>query len=90
MAKIGSAGWGGGVALFIKDNYKILYHPDLDVHLNVSFEFMTVEDVFQTEKKLVISSVYRPPCGDLDTFNEKFESLLGAIPNKKLYFSRRF
>ena len=75
-------GQGGGVALFIKDDYKILYHPDLDVHLNDIYEFITVEVVFQTEKKIVVSSVYHPPSGDLDTFNEKFESLLGAISKK--------
>ena len=76
-------GGGGGFALFIKDDFNILYRPDRDVHWNDNFEFFTIEVVFQTEKK--ISSVYRPPSGDLDTFNEKFESFLGAISNKKDY-----
>ena len=51
----------------------------------IVFEFITVEVVFQIEKKIVVSSVYRPPSGDLDNFNEKFESFLGAISNKKDY-----
>ena len=29
--------------------------------------------------------MYRPSSGDFDTFNEKFESFLGAISNKKDY-----
>ena len=63
----------------------MLYRPDLDVHLNNSFEFITVEVVFQTEKKIVVRLLYRPPSGDLDTFNEKFESFLDAISNKNDY-----
>ena len=30
-------GRGSGVSLFIKDDYTILYRPDLDVHLNDKF-----------------------------------------------------
>ena len=71
-------GKGGGVALFIRDNFNITPRKDLTVKQGTEFESVFVE-IFADERKLLIGEIYRVS-GRNDIISvQRYESFLDKI-----------
>jgi hypothetical protein len=62
-------------------NVKLRY--DLDEFNDESFEYIFVEVYDNSERCTLVGSIYRPPAGDLNFFNNQFEKLLHRITTKR-------
>uniref|UniRef100_X1ZPB3 Uncharacterized protein n=2 Tax=Capitella teleta TaxID=283909 RepID=X1ZPB3_CAPTE len=73
---------GGGVSIFIRNNLRILEHPELSV-CHDSFESIFVElpkgSLLNYKKALFIGVVYRPPRYNHDAFNNHLVNILQTI-----------
>jgi hypothetical protein len=73
---------GGGVSIFIRDNLRILEHPELSV-CHDSFESIFVElpkgSLLNYKEALFIGVVYRPPRYNHDAFNNHLVNILQTI-----------
>ena len=72
----------GGVAMFIKDNYKISERKDLKIAYS-TIEDLWVEIADDNGEKHIISVIYRDPGGDVKQFTERLENTLSKIENDK-------
>jgi exonuclease III len=75
---------GGGVALFVKNSVPVKPRYDLDELKNESFEHIFVEASDCNGGCMLIGSIYRPPAGDLEFFNNEFENFLHRITTKRV------
>ena len=77
----------GGVALFIKNNYKTPERKDLKIAYStkVKIEDLWVEIVNNNGEKHIISVIYCHPGGDVivKQFTEQLENTLSKIENDK-------
>ena len=75
----------GGVAMFIKNNYKISERKDLKIaySIKVKIEDLWVEIANDNGEKHIISVIYRHPGGDVKQFTEQLENTLSKIKNDK-------
>ena len=72
----------GGVAMFIKDNYKISERKDSKIAYS-TIEDLWVEIADDNGEKYIISVIYRDPGGDVKQFTERLENTLSKIENDK-------
>ena len=64
---------GGGVALFIRDNFNFSKRNDL-AHFDEDIESVYIEigkDQLHTSRDIIIGVIYRPPNRDIASFNDK-------------------
>ena len=75
----------GGVATFIKNNYKISERKDLKIAYStkVKIEDLWVEIANNNGGKHIISVIYRHPGRDVKQFTEQLENTLSKIENDK-------
>ena len=77
---------GGGVALFISEQFDYRLRPDLNF-MNASIETLFVEIIMPNDKNIIVGIIYRPPNSLHDDFLNTFHGLL-AYPdmvNKKCF-----
>ena len=60
---------GGGVGLFILNKFNYILRMDLMSMMPNSCEYLVIELIFPEDKKILITSLYRPPNLDLTIFS---------------------
>ena len=75
----------GGVAMFIKNTYKVCEKPELKIPYSSKnkVEDLWVEIVNETGEKHIVSVIYRHPKGNIKIFTEHLEHSLSKIQNDK-------
>ena len=82
---------GGGVALLIRDGLTYKERPDLGVFIEGVFESVFVEVIRGGGRRNdVIGVVYRPPGGQVGTFNTEMAQVLGKIQGRTGYIMGDF
>lgn len=83
---------GGGVSLFIKEDYQYIRRPDLSV-FNSNLESLFVEITMghknNFEQYIIIGVIYQPPNTDVLEFNNVVSDILDKLKpeNKSVYIS---
>jgi len=81
-------GNGGGVGLFVKDEFDFKIRNDLSVFVPHVFESLFIEIISKTKsnKNLIIGVIYRPntsPRADFDIFSSTLQDLMDIINNER-------
>ena len=81
---------GGGVAIYVANKYKVNCCNDLTFAIENCMEVVTI-DVKIGKKHVYISSIYRAPNTDLDSFiNDHYVKLLNGLRYKNMYICGDF
>ena len=75
---------GGGVSLFVQNDYNVIARTDLDV-MSDEIEALFIElhkDETKLTKNSIIGIVYRPPAQDVNDFNDKLTEILFKVKNE--------
>ena len=82
---------GGGLALFVKDNYKFNIRDDLNKQLD-HIETLFVEIDLKNKRNIICGVVYRRPGSNINNFISDYEILLENInrENKNVYLMGDF
>ena len=70
---------GGGVGLYLEDNFDFKCRPDLVFSCTECAESLFVEINRPKEKNIIVGVVYRPPNSNLRDFMNSLDSLLASI-----------
>ena len=82
---------GGGVALLIKEEQTYRERPDLGVFIEGTLESVFLELIRGGGKKnVVVGVVYRPPGGDIGSFNSEIVKILDKVKNETCYIMGDF
>ncbi|KAJ8044616.1 RNA-directed DNA polymerase from mobile element jockey [Holothuria leucospilota] len=74
---------GGGVCLFVRQKYKYVERTDLSI-FNNNIESLFIElSIPHCGTKVVVGVVYRPPSGNMSSFNDYLYDTLSKISNEK-------
>ena len=76
---------GGGVVIYVRQNLKFVQRNELCTTISNVLECVTLELLFENDKNVIISCVYRTPGTDLDVFTDYIEELLKSLKNKSIY-----
>ena len=79
----------GVVAVFAKNNLNAKIINNGSFSINEIIDCVSIE-IETTEKKLVVSCIFRPPNRNIADFISQIECLLQKYRNKTLFFFRRF
>ena len=75
---------GGGVCIYIHDSFKFKIRDDLSVNCK-DLESLSVEIQMPKKKNFIVTSVYRPPRGDITRSLTCFENYLATCSKKPVY-----
>ena len=88
QSKISNKLKGSGVGMYIHKNYNFTEIPQISCcTYNLEALFVTITN---TKVPLTVGVVYRPPNGNINSFNDEFEQLLSQLPNKNVYIQGDF
>ena len=73
---------GGGVGLYLADNFDFKCRPDLVFSCTECAESLFVKINRPKEKNIIVGVVYRPPNQNLQDFMNSLDSLLASIPKE--------
>ena len=85
---------GGGVSLFVKNDFNVMLRTDLDI-MSDTIEALFIElnqDETKLTKNVIIGVIYRPPAQDINDFCDKLAEILLKIKaeNKLVYMMGDF
>ena len=83
ISKSRSVKRGGGVGIFLNDDFNFILRDDLSRMLPY-LECVFVEVPQENKRNLLIGSIYRPPNTDVSAFNAEFLNILVDINNQKM------
>jgi hypothetical protein len=70
---------GDGVGIYIINEIEYKVRTDLNLTDESIIEFVFIEIATSIGKKMIIGVIYRPPNGNIDLFETKFNQLLSKI-----------
>ncbi|XP_065642572.1 uncharacterized protein LOC136074196 [Hydra vulgaris] len=80
-------GIGGGVCIFVHDSIHFQKIEILSTQ-NTDFEFLTIELLnHNNQKNILITALYRPPCGNKKSFLKHLKCYLKKIKHKQIYIT---
>ena len=81
---------GGGICVFLEKTLNFKLRNDLDKCTD-DIETLSIE-IERKSKNIIISGVYRPPCGNVNTFKNHFKetTLSNALSNKAVFITGDF
>ena len=83
QSKIENKCKGSGLALYIRNGHNFTIHESLN-HCTPDIETLFV-NITGLERPTVVGVVYRPPSGNIDKFNCKFQSILTELNDSQSY-----
>ncbi len=83
---------GGGVGFYVSNNLNYKLRTDLDIYQEGIVESIFIEIISTKTKNIIIGSIYRPPTGDFEIFENKLSEILSKIDktNKTIYLTGDF
>ena len=75
---------GGGLCMYIHDSLKFKIREDLSLNTN-DIESISVEIEQQKKKNFIVTTLYRPPCGNIKNFITCLETYFSNCSNKPHY-----
>ena len=83
QSKIEGKSKGSGLALYVRNNYNFTVTQEFN-YCNANIESLFIE-LTNTAVPITVGIIYRPPNGDLNSFNKDFELLLTKLPKNNCY-----
>ena len=83
---------GGGLGIYVSNNFNFKRRPDLDIIEDGIIETLFIEIISTSGKNIIVGTVYRPPSGNFDMFENKFNEILTKVDksNKITYLMGDF
>ena len=75
---------GGGLCMYIHESFKFKIREDMSVNSN-HLESFSVEIEQSKMKNLILTTMYRPPSGNINAFMTSLETYFSACMNKQNY-----
>ena len=75
---------GGGICMYIHESLRFKTRKDLFINSN-DIESISVEVEQFKKKNFIVTTMYRPPCGNINNFITCLETYYGTCINKPLY-----
>ena len=70
---------GGGVGMFISDDINFKLRSDLNINEEGIIESLSIEIITATRKNIIVGTIYRPPNGKFDIFENNLSKILTKI-----------
>ena len=70
---------GGGVGMFISDDINFKLRSDLNINEEGIIESLFIEIITATCKNIIVGTIYRPPNGKFDIFENNLSKILTKI-----------
>ena len=70
---------GGGVEMFISDDINFKLRSDLNINEEGIIESLFIEIITATRKNIIVGTIYRPPNGKFDIFENNLSKILTKI-----------
>ena len=70
---------GGGVGMFISDDINFKLRSDLNINEEGIIESLVIETITATRKNIIVGTIYRPPNGKFDIFENNLRKILTKI-----------
>ena len=83
---------GGRVGFYVSNNLNYKLRTDLNIYREGIVESILIEIISTTSKNIIIGTIYRPPSGDFEMFENKLSEVLTKIDktNKITYLTGDF
>ena len=80
---------GGGVCIYAHESFTYKIRKDLSRNTN-DLESLSIEVEQNEGKNFILTTLYRPPCGNLNEFMLSLETHLSTCSNKPIYIAADF
>lgn len=83
---------GGGLRIYVSNDFNFKRRPDLDIIEDEIIETLFIEIISTSRKNIIVGTVYRPPNGNFDMFENKLNEILTKVDksNKTAYLMEYF
>ena len=82
---------GGGLCMFIRNDLNFKLRNDLD-KFDSDIETLTIEIENRNSKNIVLSGIYRPPQGNINSFKDHLKTIMSknSLTNKHVFITGDF
>ena len=70
---------GGGVGFFISNSLNYKLRTDLNINEDGIIETLFIEIISTTAKNIIVGTIYRPPSGNFEMFENKVNTILTEV-----------